>query len=80
MKRFFGTALHTPEPGQLETLENQLILVDEAGTIEAIRVAEASGFALGVQWHAEYDPQTNPINRALFQAFGTALSEKRRAA
>jgi putative glutamine amidotransferase len=26
-----------------------------------------------VQWHAEYDPQRNPINRALFQAFGEAL-------
>jgi len=25
------------------------------------------------QWHAEYDPQRNPINRALFQAFGEAL-------
>jgi putative glutamine amidotransferase len=26
-----------------------------------------------VQWHAEYDPQRNPINRALFEAFGEAL-------
>ena len=25
---------------------------------------------LGVQWHAEYDPQTNPINRVLFERFG----------
>jgi len=47
--------------------------IAEDGTIEAIRVAEAQGFALGVQWHAEYDPQTNPINRALFQAFGAAV-------
>lgn len=44
------------------------------GTIEAIRIAEAPGFAIGVQWHAEYDPQTNPVNRALFEAFGQALS------
>jgi putative glutamine amidotransferase len=51
----------------------------EDGTIEAIRIADAAGFALGVQWHAEYDPQSNPINRALFQAFGEALlSGKRR--
>jgi putative glutamine amidotransferase len=48
--------------------------VAEDGTIEAIRVADASGFALGVQWHAEYDAQTNPVNRALFRAFGEALS------
>jgi putative glutamine amidotransferase len=48
--------------------------VAEDGTIEAIRIADARSFALGVQWHAEYDPQRNPINRALFQAFGKALS------
>jgi putative glutamine amidotransferase len=47
--------------------------VAEDGTIEAIRIADAPGFALGVQWHAEYDPQRNPINRKLFQAFGAAL-------
>ena len=54
--------------------------VAEDGTIEAIRIADAPGFALGVQWHAEYDPQTNPINRALFQEFGKALSRQRQAA
>jgi putative glutamine amidotransferase len=48
--------------------------IAEDGTIEAIRVADARGFALGVQWHAEYDPQKNPVNRKLFQAFGTALT------
>ncbi len=47
--------------------------VAEDGTIEAIRVADAPGFALGVQWHAEYDPQKNPVNRKLFEAFGQAL-------
>ena len=47
--------------------------VAEDGTIEAIRIADAQSFALGVQWHAEYDPQRNPINRALFEAFGDAL-------
>ena len=53
--------------------------VAEDGTIEAIRIADAPGFALGVQWHAEYDPHRNPINRALFQAFGEALTAHRRA-
>jgi putative glutamine amidotransferase len=47
--------------------------VAEDGTIEAIRIADARGFALAVQWHAEYDPQSNGINRALFQSFGAAL-------
>jgi len=59
------------EPGKRVVVEG----VAEDGTIEAIRIADAPGFALGVQWHAEYDPQRNPINRALFQAFGEALAK-----
>jgi len=61
------------EPGKRVLIEG----VAEDGTIEAIRIADAPGFALGVQWHAEYDPQRNPINRALFEAFGQALLERR---
>jgi putative glutamine amidotransferase len=57
------------EPGPRVVIEG----IAEDGTIEAIRIADAPGFALGVQWHAEYDPQRNPINRALFLAFGEAL-------
>lgn len=52
--------------------------VADDGTIEAIRIADAPGFALGVQWHAEYDPQSNPVNRTLFQAFGEAVSARKR--
>ena len=51
--------------------------IAEDDTIEAIRIADAPGFALGVQWHPEHDAGTNPINRALFEAFGDAV---RRAA
>jgi putative glutamine amidotransferase len=61
------------EPGKRVVIEG----VAEDGTIEAIRIADAPGFALGVQWHAEYDPQRNPINRALFQAFGEAVSARK---
>jgi len=63
------------EPGGRVVVEG----VAEDGTIEAIRIAEAPGFALGVQWHAEYDPQSNPINRALFEAFGAAVATPRRS-
>src|SRR5215475_7750239 len=63
------------EPGGRVVIEG----IAEDGTIEAIRIADARSFALGVQWHAEYDPQKNPINRALFEAFGQALTEQRRA-
>ncbi len=61
------------EPGARVVVEG----VAEDGTIEAIRIADAQGFALGVQWHAEYDPQSNPVNRALFQAFGQALAARK---
>jgi putative glutamine amidotransferase len=53
--------------------------VAEDGVIEAIRIRDAAGFALGVQWHAEHDPQTNPVNRALFEAFGRAAARHRSA-
>jgi putative glutamine amidotransferase len=61
------------QPGKRVIVEG----VAEDGTIEAIRIADAPGFALGVQWHAEYDPQRNPVNRKLFEAFGKALVEGR---
>ncbi|MGB8603509.1 gamma-glutamyl-gamma-aminobutyrate hydrolase family protein [Bradyrhizobium sp.] len=62
------------EPGGRVVVEGTA----EDGTIEAIRIADAAGFALGVQWHAEYDPQSNPVNRTLFQAFGEALLARTR--
>jgi putative glutamine amidotransferase len=61
------------EPGPRVVVEG----IADDGTIEAIRIKDAPNFALGVQWHAEYDPQRNPINRALFQAFGAALAARR---
>jgi len=60
-------------PGERVVIEG----IAEDGTIEAIRIAEAPGFALGVQWHAEYEAARNPINRALFTAFGDAVAERR---
>lgn len=64
------------EPGARVIVEG----IAEDGTIEAIRIADTPGFALGVQWHAEYDPQHNPINRALFEAFGRALAAHKQGA
>ncbi|MEL6946729.1 MAG: gamma-glutamyl-gamma-aminobutyrate hydrolase family protein [Pseudomonadota bacterium] len=51
--------------------------VAEDETVEAISIKEAAGFALGVQWHAEYDPQTNPVNQVIMSAFGEAVRETR---
>ena len=39
------------QPGHRVVVEG----VAEDGTIEAIRIADATGFALGVQWHAEHN-------------------------
>jgi putative glutamine amidotransferase len=45
------------------------------GTIEAVRViasqaGPARGFAVGVQWHPEYDWPTDPLSRRIFAQFG----------
>ena len=42
------------------------------GTIEAVRVADAEAFALGVQWHPEYKALENDFSTKLFKAFGAA--------
>jgi len=62
------------EPGERVVTEG----VAEDSTIEAIRIAGSSGFALGVQWHAEYECQRKPINRVIFEAFGQAIKEYRK--
>ena len=45
------------------------------GTIEAVRVRDARGFARGVQWHPEYDWERDAVSRALFESFGLACAE-----
>src|SRR5690606_5685371 len=52
------------------------------GTIEAVRVADAPGFAIGVQWHPEYWVETDETSARLFAAFGRAVRTymERRAA
>lgn len=48
------------------------------GTIEAVRVKEARGFALGVQWHPEYKVLENEFSLKLFRVFGDAARERAR--
>ena len=43
------------------------------GTIEAVRVAGARGFAIGVQWHPEYWVESDATSARLFKAFGEAV-------
>jgi putative glutamine amidotransferase len=44
------------------------------GTVEAVRVRAAAGFAWGVQWHPEYDWERDGFSRRIFEAFGAACS------
>jgi putative glutamine amidotransferase len=58
----------------IDRLANRLVIEAESedGVIEAVRVADAPAFAIGVQWHAEYKLRENPFALALFEAFGDA--------
>jgi putative glutamine amidotransferase len=49
------------------------------GTIEAVSVNNARGFALAVQWHPEWRVLENPTSRRLFAAFGAACRARQRA-
>ncbi len=69
---------------QVNSLHGQAIdrlapgLVVEAvapdGTIEAVRVEGAKGFAMAVQWHPEWEVASFADRRALFEAFGQACA------
>ena len=61
-----GQAIERPAPGLVVEA-----LADD-GTIEAVRVATARGFALGLQWHPEWDYANNAASLAIFGAFGAA--------
>jgi putative glutamine amidotransferase len=50
------------------------------GLTEAVRVAGAPGFAVGVQWHPEYDFQTDAVSRRIFEAFAEAVQTRNRQA
>jgi putative glutamine amidotransferase len=48
------------------------------GLVEAVRVAAseagpAIGYAVGIQWHPEYDWRADALSRAIFKQFGTAV-------
>ena len=47
--------------------------------IEAVRVARARSFALGIQWHPEWKVGENPFSTAIFGAFGAAARARARS-
>jgi putative glutamine amidotransferase len=42
------------------------------GTVEAVH-AVGTGFAIGVQWHPEYDWERDAVSRRIFEVFGAAV-------
>jgi len=47
------------------------------GLVEAFSVPASGAFALCVQWHPEWQPDANPVSKALFEAFGAACERHR---
>ena len=58
----------------IDKLSDRLVAEATApdGIVEAVRVADAPGFTLGVQWHPEWRVRENPLSMAMFGAFGDA--------
>ncbi|URN88288.1 MAG: gamma-glutamyl-gamma-aminobutyrate hydrolase family protein [Pseudomonas protegens] len=48
------------------------------GLVEAVSVEASKAFALGVQWHPEWQVSCNPHYLAIFQAFGDACRKRAR--
>ncbi|MEE1752875.1 gamma-glutamyl-gamma-aminobutyrate hydrolase family protein [Streptomyces sp. SP18CS02] len=48
------------------------------GVVEAVSVADATAFALAVQWHPEWYAASDPVSKPLFTAFGAAAAERAR--
>ncbi len=61
------------EPGQRVIVDGHA----PDGTAEAIYIDAAPGFALGVQWHPEWNAAQDPVSAKLFGAFGDAAREWR---
>ena len=64
-------SLHTQA---LDDLGETIIVEARAddGTVEAVSVADAPGFVVGVQWHPEYWATTDSPSNRILKAFGDA--------
>ena len=61
--------------------ETRATLVAEIGrgmrSFEGVRVTDAASFALGVQWHPEWEPAKSSFSTALFRSFGDAARARK---
>jgi putative glutamine amidotransferase len=58
--------------------ELQVEAVANDGLIEGFVVRNAPGYALGIQWHPEWQVMENPVSKAIFSSFGDACREYRK--
>jgi putative glutamine amidotransferase len=59
-------AVDRPGPGLI------VEAVSSDGVIEAVRLADAPGFVLGIQWHPEWSITTSRFSAAIFASFAAA--------
>lgn len=46
------------------------------GVVEGLRYNDYTQFIVGVQWHAEWQPEKHALSRALYRAFGKAAQAR----
>ncbi|MEO7726417.1 MAG: gamma-glutamyl-gamma-aminobutyrate hydrolase family protein, partial [Burkholderiales bacterium] len=46
------------------------------GVVEGLRYNDDSQFVVGVQWHAEWEPEKHELSEALYTAFGDAARKR----
>ena len=61
----------------MDRLASDLVVEGVApdGTIEAVR-GLTPGFVIGVQWHPEYDWETDAVSRRIFEVFGQVVAAR----
>jgi putative glutamine amidotransferase len=66
----------TPEDPARDGITLPLIRAAVARGVPLLAISEAGptiGYAVGVQWHPEYDWRTDALSRAIFEQFGAAV-------
>jgi putative glutamine amidotransferase len=69
-----GATVNSLHSQGVDTLGDRLSIeaTAEDGLIEAFIVQDAPAFALGVQWHPEWQVHANDVSASIFRAFGEA--------
>ncbi|MBN8279452.1 MAG: gamma-glutamyl-gamma-aminobutyrate hydrolase family protein [Gammaproteobacteria bacterium] len=69
-----GAAVNSVHSQGIDRLGDGLVAEATApdGLVEAVSVANAPGWVLGVQWHPEWRVSENEVSMAIFRAFGDA--------